>query len=138
MQCSMYKVTFSFFFTEPMSTASSHQYLKEDAEKEEQRENFNFEDEIGKQKGKTTSGEETAKCSEPQTHSSDLKVTQEKHADNLFQAVTTVSPAGQECTSYTSKFLLCHFHTLYSPEISFWITELHLGDPLPFQGNLLL
>ncbi|XP_058646866.1 rho guanine nucleotide exchange factor 10-like protein isoform X2 [Onychostoma macrolepis] len=89
-------------FPEPMSTASSHQYLEKDVEEEEQRERVNFEDEIGKQKGKTTSGEETAKCSEPQTHSSDLKGTQEKHADNLSQAVTTVSPAGQECTSYNT------------------------------------
>ncbi len=88
--------------------------MDKDVEEEEQREKFNFEDEIVQQKGKTTSGEETAKCSEPPTHSSELKVTQEKHADNLSQAVTTVSPAGQECTSYnTSMFLLCHFHTLY-------------------------
>uniref|UniRef100_A0A671T7J5 Rho guanine nucleotide exchange factor 10-like protein n=1 Tax=Sinocyclocheilus anshuiensis TaxID=1608454 RepID=A0A671T7J5_9TELE len=80
-----------------MSTA--HQYLEKDVEEEEQKEKFNFE-EISKQKCKTTSGDETAKCSEPQTHSSDLEVTQEKHSDNLSQAVSTVSPAGQECTSY--------------------------------------
>ncbi len=96
-----------------MSRASSHQYLEKNVEEEEQKEKFKFEDEIGKQKGKTTSGEETTKCSEPQTHSSDLKVTQEKHADSLSQAVTTLSPADKECTNYnTSKFLLCHFHTL--------------------------
>ncbi|XP_042622444.1 rho guanine nucleotide exchange factor 10-like protein isoform X1 [Cyprinus carpio] len=85
-----------------MSTASSHQYLEKDVEEEEQRENFKFKHEISKQKGKATFGEETAKCSEPQTHLSELEMTQEKHSDNLSQAITTVSPAGQECTSHNT------------------------------------
>ncbi|XDV51512.1 hypothetical protein PO909_020375 [Leuciscus waleckii] len=84
---------------EPMSKGSSHQQLEEDVENEEQREKFEFEDDIGKQKGKIASGDETSgKCSELKTHSSKLNDTQEKHADPS-QAITTVSPAGQECTS---------------------------------------
>ncbi|KAK2874162.1 hypothetical protein Q8A67_021315 [Cirrhinus molitorella] len=72
-------------WSDPMSTASSHQYLKEDVEEEEQREKRKFNDENGKQES---------------THSSELEVTQGKHADNLSQATTTVSPAGQESTSH--------------------------------------
>ncbi|XP_042589952.1 rho guanine nucleotide exchange factor 10-like protein isoform X1 [Cyprinus carpio] len=74
--------------------SKAHQALEKDVEEEEQKEKINFEEEIGKQQCKTTSGNETAKCSEP---SSDLEVTQEKHSDNLSQVVP---PAGQECTSY--------------------------------------
>uniref|UniRef100_A0A8C1Z8R0 Rho guanine nucleotide exchange factor (GEF) 10-like a n=1 Tax=Cyprinus carpio TaxID=7962 RepID=A0A8C1Z8R0_CYPCA len=74
--------------------SKAHQSLEKDVEEEEQKEKINFEEEIGKQQCKTTSGNETAKCSEP---SSDLEVTQEKHSDNLSQVVP---PAGQECTSY--------------------------------------
>ncbi|XP_052425362.1 rho guanine nucleotide exchange factor 10-like protein isoform X2 [Carassius gibelio] len=81
-----------------MSTA--HQYMEKDVEEEEeQKEKIHFEEEIRKQQCKTTSGDEIAKCSEPQsqTHSSDFEVTQEKNSDDLSQAVP---PAGQECTSY--------------------------------------
>lgn len=110
----MYIITFDPCFTEPMSKGSSHQQLEEDVENEEQREKFEFEDDIGKQKGKTASGDETSgKCSELKTHSSKLNDTQEKHADPS-QAITTVSPAGQECTSShsTSKFaFFSHSHT---------------------------
>lgn len=90
--------------------SKAHQALEKDVEEEEQKEKINFEEEIGKQQCKTTSGNETAKCSEPSSH---LEVTREKHSDNLSQVVP---PAGQECTSYynTSKFIICNFHTLYS------------------------
>ncbi|XP_016345350.1 rho guanine nucleotide exchange factor 10-like protein isoform X2 [Sinocyclocheilus anshuiensis] len=51
-----------------MSTA--HQYLEKDVEEEEQKEKFNFE-EISKQKCKTTSGDETAKCNVSTTNKRD-------------------------------------------------------------------
>lgn len=119
----IYRITFDPCFTEPMSKGSSHQQLEEDVENEEQREKLEFEDDIGKQVGKTASGEETSgKCSELKTHSSKLNDTQEKHADPS-QAITRVSPAGQECTSphSTSKFVFSVIltHLKYSPQNSF-------------------
>ncbi|XP_067244123.1 rho guanine nucleotide exchange factor 10-like protein isoform X4 [Chanodichthys erythropterus] len=83
-----------------MSKGSSHQQLEEDVEEDEQREKFKFEDEFGKQKCKTVSGEETSgKCSEPETQSRKLEETQEKHTDHQSQAIITVTAAGQECTT---------------------------------------
>ncbi|XP_067244122.1 rho guanine nucleotide exchange factor 10-like protein isoform X3 [Chanodichthys erythropterus] len=86
-----------------MSKGSSHQQLEEDVEEDEQREKFKFEDEFGKQKCKTVSGEETSgKCSEPETQSRKLEETQEKHTDHQSQAIITVTAAGQECTTNLS------------------------------------
>ncbi|KAK9966658.1 hypothetical protein ABG768_003756 [Culter alburnus] len=86
-----------------MSKGSSHQQLEEDVEEDEQREKFKFEDEFGKQKCNTVSGEETSgKCSEPETQSRKLEETQEKHTDHQSQAIITVTAAGQECTNLSA------------------------------------
>jgi len=102
----MYRITLDPCFAEPMSKGSSNQQLEEDVENEDQREKFGFEDDI--EKGKTVSGDE-----------SKWNETQEKHAD-LSQAITTVSPAGRECTSShsTSKFVFSVIttHLKYSPQ----------------------
>jgi len=114
----MYRITLDPCFAEPMSKGSSNQQLEEDVENEDQREKFGFEEDI--EKGKTASGDETSgKCSELKIHSSKWNETQEKHAD-LSQAITTVSPAGRECTSShsTSKFVFSVIttHLKYSPQ----------------------